>query len=317
MDKWILNEKELKWYKMFGLAKKFFEKYGNLEIPATFKTSDGITYDPNGVNLGMWLVKQRQRCNPESIRGKLLSSIGMRFESIKRKSISFEDGLTMVQAYIKEYGDSNIPYDFKTKDGVIPDEDGICLGAWLYRKKRKYRPDSEEGKLLLSIGVEFDDIKFVDKDTEWMEMYLVAAKYYKEHGNLNVPVGFITDDGLCLGKWIVNQRNYYRKNKLSEEKIILLNSIGMIWEKGKNTLNITVMCDQYNIDIEKNKFILKNKSFTEFKVKLSYLKDNHINIVDENGMLNEIFSMSSMNMKLKYGVSLEDLVNMYNKGKSK
>ena len=57
-------------------------------------------------------------------------------------------------------------------------------------------------------------------------------------------------------------------------------------------------------------------SFIEFKVKLAYLKDNSIDVVDSNGILHEIFFMSSMNMKLKYGVSLEDLINMY-KEKSK
>ena len=48
---------------------------------------------------------------------------------------------------------------------------------------------------------------------------------------------------------------------------------------------------------------------------MRYLIDNYISIVKE-GVLHKIFSMSSMNMKLKYKVSLEDLVNIYMKGKS-
>ena len=49
---------------------------------------------------------------------------------------------------------------------------------------------------------------------------------------------------------------------------------------------------------------------------MKFLEENGYSIVDDKGILHEIFSMSSMNMKLKYGVSLEDLINMY-KEKSK
>ena len=47
-------------------------------------------------------------------------------------------------------------------------------------------------------------------------------------------------------------------------------------------------------------------------------KNSFISIVDENGMLHEIFSMSSINMKFSvYGESFEKFVEEYNKGKSK
>ena len=48
------------WEENYKLAKAYYNQYNNLEIPNSFKTLDGISYDKNGYNLGMWLVKQRQ-----------------------------------------------------------------------------------------------------------------------------------------------------------------------------------------------------------------------------------------------------------------
>ena len=318
MDKWIMDDKELRWWKMFGLLNEYYKEYGNFKIRATFKTSDGITEDPNGVNLGMWLAKQKERCNPESEHGQLLSSIGVPLGKIKvsKKRVPWEEMFKLAKKYFDEYH-SKVKYSFKTNDGITYDENGLRLGEWFYRQEKKWDPDSGYGKLLSSIGAEFRSNSIADKDVEWMKMYLVAAKYYQDNGNLNVSKTFKTEDGIELGKWLDNQRDYYRINRLSEEKIFLLNSIGMIWEKRKNNFAVVLMCEENNIDIVKNHDSLKNKSIIEIRVKLAYLKDRGISFVGIDGIVHEIFSMSSMNMKLKYNVSLEDLINMYNKEKSK
>ena len=72
------------WMFYYELAKKYYEAYGDLEIPQKFKTNDGATYDPNGkINLGKWIANQRQKCLPESEQGKLLLQIGMKFNLLK------------------------------------------------------------------------------------------------------------------------------------------------------------------------------------------------------------------------------------------
>ena len=68
----------LSWGEMYEYAKIYYEHYGNLEVPFGFKTNDGYTKDDNGtINLGMWVAKQRQRCNLESEQGQRLLQIGM------------------------------------------------------------------------------------------------------------------------------------------------------------------------------------------------------------------------------------------------
>ena len=71
------NQKE--WDKNYGLAKAYYEYYGNLEIPHRFKTVNGYEYEGNGVKLGRWITNQRQNKNIPEERRKKLEAIGMRF----------------------------------------------------------------------------------------------------------------------------------------------------------------------------------------------------------------------------------------------
>ena len=37
----------------------YYEHYGNLEIPKSFKTTNGYEYEENGIKLGQWIATQR------------------------------------------------------------------------------------------------------------------------------------------------------------------------------------------------------------------------------------------------------------------
>lgn len=68
------------WNSYYELAKKHFEEKGNLNLKSRFKTINGIDEDPNGLNLGGWLQRQKtdyvnKRLSP--IRIKKLEDIGI------------------------------------------------------------------------------------------------------------------------------------------------------------------------------------------------------------------------------------------------
>ena len=66
----------------------------------------------------------------------------------------------------------------------------------------------------------------------WDLMYGAAKEYYAEHGNLEVPVKYKTEDDYSLGRWLLTQRKVFAGEKygvLGEDRIQKLNAIGMIW----------------------------------------------------------------------------------------
>jgi len=78
-------------------------------------------------------------------------------------------------------------------------------------------------------GVVYEDEKKVNsREVVWQQKYELAKKYYDDNGNLKIK-GKVVIDGINLTSWIQTQRKNYKADKLSEEKIGLLNQIGMVW----------------------------------------------------------------------------------------
>lgn len=67
----------------------------------------------------------------------------------------------------------------------------------------------------------------------WDLMYQYALQYYQQHGNLEIPIKYKTDDGYSLGHWLYVQRKVRAGEMfgiLGTERIEKLDAIGMIWE---------------------------------------------------------------------------------------
>lgn len=99
-------------------AKAYYEAHGNLDIPGDYRTEDGFL-------LGMWLIYQR-KTRLEKWQKEELEKIGMRWESGHDRR--WMRGYQAAKAYYEENGHLDIPYGYKT-------EDGLALGRWL-RKQR-------------------------------------------------------------------------------------------------------------------------------------------------------------------------------------
>ena len=91
----------------------------------------------------------------------------------------------------------------------------------------------------------------------------------------------------------------------------------MVWDARKNTKEVKNVCTEYEIDVKKNSKIIKNISLKEFKSKIEYLRVQGIPYVT-NGVLHEIFNMSSRDIEKKYGVNLAFIItNFYVDDKGK
>ena len=233
------------WNEKYNLAKIYYEHYGNLEIPQTFKTTNGVDSDENGITLGKWISTQRQAyqgkssCKITEEQIKKLEQIGMRFETYDRSGV-WNKKYNLAKMYYEHYGNLEIPVTFKTTNGIDYDEKGIALGNWISTQRQAYQGQSgykiteEQTKKLEQIGMIFEI-----RSEVWNKKYNLAKIYYEHYGNLEIPQTFRTtngidydEKGIALGTWISTHRQAYQgksKSKITEEQIEKLEQIGHKW----------------------------------------------------------------------------------------
>ncbi len=299
---------DVQWNKYYELAKKYYEHYGILKIPTKFKTINGYEFNETGINLGIWLAKQRANKNLSEERRRLLSNIGMRFEDYN--DVQWNKNYELAKKYYEHYGILKIPTKFKTINGYEFNETGINLGIWLANQRANKNLSEERRNLLSNIGMRFISLK---EEKIWYSLYEQALKFYKQYGawseeNLDrIDNKDIIAYGSILS-WLKEQR---RNPDLNKDMKKCLSNIGFIFDTDKNIEEIKKICTEYNIPYEDNKDILDNISAKEFIIKIRYLLDNRISVVDRNNKLHEIFRMSNQVMIEKYHVSLEELYDKY------
>ncbi len=224
----------------------------------------------------------------------------------------------LAKKYYEYHGNLLVNQNYRTKNGYEEDNDGKRLGNWINYQRNIYESLEEEKKeLLKKIGFILNV-----NDYKWEQMYELSKKYYEYYGNLLVPINFKTkdgytycDDGKNLRDWIITQRSKYPC--LEEERILKLEKIEMVWNIYMNQSKIHDICFSNNIRINKNRDLIYKLNYKVMQVKIKYLLDKHIPLVDKDGKLHEIFKMSDINMQLKYDVSLNDLFMKYDDKKVK
>lgn len=131
-----------KWLEMFLYAKKYYEVYGNLEIPHnyTFRTKDG-----KYIALGAWLKRQKYsyKVNKLTIeQTKKLESIGIIWKSTMsgtkknalKKSVEWLKYYKEVLNYFNTHGNSIL-----REEDVALDENGETLEIGLWLKVQAFR----------------------------------------------------------------------------------------------------------------------------------------------------------------------------------
>jgi len=205
------------WEHYFSEASIYYAEHGNLNVPKLYTT-------PGGLSLGVWLVTQR-RVREGQIQGNLTEQQIARLDSIgmiwgNRKEIAWQHGFEVAKKYHDTYGNLMVP-------GKYTDPDGYPLGQWII----KTRQQKLNGRLKEERIAQLDEIGMVWNifDAKWEKAYALAAAYYEENGNLNIPRSYVTAAGERLGQWVASQQWAYPKGKLTDEQVERLNRIGMYW----------------------------------------------------------------------------------------
>lgn len=161
------------WDIMYEKAKAYYEKNGDLEIPATYFTEDGYS-------LGLWINTQRglyrgtHNGKPlTQMQIDALNAIGMRWQSIGE--LSWERYYEAAKKFYEENGNLLAPYSYVN-------ENGINIGQWLVTQRmakkngiRKWGFSEERSARLDEIGMVWDVPDYL-----WEENYEAAVRYHRE-----------------------------------------------------------------------------------------------------------------------------------------
>lgn len=212
---------EAAWEKGFASAQKYRTEHGDLLVPVRYR-------DKNDFALGEWIVYNCQRYlggNLTQNRIERLEAIGMVWST---SNDLWEQNYAAATQYYLEHGDLEVPIKYETPSG-------FGLGVWLGAQRAAHKAGElpqEQVERLDALGMDWTN----RNDRKWMSLYDVAAAYYHEHGNLNVPSEYVTPDGVLLGKWVARQRYAYlnpdrSSARVTPERKALLDKLGMVWEK--------------------------------------------------------------------------------------
>jgi len=204
------------WDAMYAMAKEYYETYGNLEIPAKYATEEGYS-------LGAWIGTQRKvylgkvagNLSEEQVRK--LTAIGMCWQGTQEAA--WERNFAEAEKYFKEYGSLCVPADYVTKDGCK-------LGRWVRRQREQYRKLKNHLSKSGRENIWIDHIRRLteigmiwENDDPWERRFLLAKKYYEEHGNLRMAADYVIE-GIWLERWLREQKAKWEaelKTKDSDE----------------------------------------------------------------------------------------------------
>ncbi len=105
----------------------------------------------------------------------------------------------------------------------------------------------------------------------WDIMFEKAREYREQHGNLMIPVRYITDDGYALGNWLSTQRKCYfgrGSRKLTKTETDKLESIGIVWDS-----HLDYVWEQYFTEAEKY-----SEKYGNLKIPADYVAENGLKL---------------------------------------
>lgn len=238
------NKNDDFWYKMYYFAKEYYLIHGDLCVPHNYSCGDGF-------KLGEWLYRQIRDYKNNSLsdeRISLLEQIDVEWHSCysNRKMKKWMKFYNLAKEFYLEHGHLKIVQSYVT-------EDGVPLGLWIEVQRQRYKNQngkfsryckltSEQVSLLNEIDMIWQIKSFGSHVDTWYIKYELAKKYYEENGNLDIPALYVTEDGTNLGSWLRNQKLAYRNisiskesrystmKPLSDEKVRLLEDIGIKWD---------------------------------------------------------------------------------------
>ena len=219
---WVWNPKREKWWLGFGELAEYAKLYGHARVPMAYVT-------PTGFSLGSWVGTARRKHS----KGQLSVDRVRSLETISGWSWgilddAWEEGFRILEEYVADGGDPNVPYGYTTQDGYR-------LGSWIDRQRLLWidrRLDQQRVERLNRIpGWSWTREGGQVKPLEWNAAFIKLLDYLNDEGHVAVPRAYEASDGFRLGDWVKAQRK--SRSRLSAERKARLEELpGWRWTSG-------------------------------------------------------------------------------------
>lgn len=220
------------WDEVYELCSQYYKEHGSLDMPKHYKM--------DGMDVSAWVVKQRLRkkvsdsgvitnktIKPlEQEQIEKLEAIGMDWSP---EETAWEQNYAVAKEFFEKHGHLRVTLSYRGRTEI--DDGGKNLNYWIAAQRDK----NAAGKLsqdkidrLNAIGMIWN----VRRES-WDSFYEVAVEYYREFGNIDMPMNK-EYHGVNLGGWLSNMRSTRNGRvggyaQLTEEQIAKLDALGMHW----------------------------------------------------------------------------------------
>ena len=204
------------WERYYAAAKQMTAEEKTLDVPRSYRFG--------GVAVGRWLENQRL-VRAGKKKGRLTAEQAARLDKIgmnwkKRLELAWENGCASARRYRGSHSDLLVPVHYK-------DKDGFALGEWIVYNRQRYLSGnlpSDRVERLEALGMVWDTGSIL-----WEKSYAAAVQYYLENHTLEIPVKYVTPDGMALGVWLGSQRAAYKEGVLTDAQIEKLEALEVDW----------------------------------------------------------------------------------------
>lgn len=213
------------WEDWYLLAAHYFNTHGDLLVPRDYVC-------PHGEKLGRWIERQRAKYNRvptiqghlEGVQIECLERIGMVWKLEYRRG--WDEWLRVLDRYAALHGDIDVPHEARFE--------GYGLGDWLVKQRLRYAAGELNEREIADLEARGVRWSLRARPRSWDAWFADAEAYYRQHGDLMVPLDARTPAGDKLGFWIYRQRDIYMGRKkglrLTGEQVEKLTAIGMVWD---------------------------------------------------------------------------------------
>ncbi len=205
----VWNEIDEKWNDFITALTSFHEREGHLNVKAN--------HVENGYRLGERVIKYRVEIekNNDFYKDRIeqLEKMGFIWDSnVYNWSQHFE----ALKSFRSREGHITVPRAHREND--------LLLGKWIQRQRSNYTNLTEDQQMrLVELGFLLNPF-----DSSWNQALTCLDSYIEVHGNSDVPQRYVDGD-FKLGVWCHNQRKQFSDNKLTPEKIELLEKRFFNW----------------------------------------------------------------------------------------